>query len=119
MRSTQQDKTVQLAPIIIQILEEILRSLEGSFNWAVIAEPSATDDIDDIFGAWDEPTADEPTMAIKCARVKMDNMKGKGPAGTMPIKGSILKGPVTAVHTQASPANSALIHIQPATDARD
>ena len=86
MRSTQQDKTVQLAPVIIRILEEILRSLEGSFNWAVIAEPTATDDIDDIFGAWDEPTADEPTMAIKRARVKVDDTKGKGPAGADPTQ---------------------------------
>ena len=67
LRSTQQEKTVQLAPVIIRILQEMLRLSEGSFDWNVIAEPKVKDTFYDFLGAWDEPETEERTVIVKHA----------------------------------------------------
>ena len=59
LRSTQQETTVQLAPVIVRIPKEMLRSSEGSFNWNVIPEPKVKNTFDDFLGAWEKPETEE------------------------------------------------------------
>ena len=75
--------------MIVRILQEMLRSSEGSFDWNVIAEPKVKDTFDDFLGAWDEPETEEQTVIVKHARVKVDDAKGKGPVDADPTQNDL------------------------------
>lgn len=81
LKTTGQNTTTELTPIMVRILQEVLRSAEGSFDWTVIAEPTVKPSFQDFLDKWDE--ADKaPTVVIKCPKVK--NGKGKGREETAP-----------------------------------
>ena len=75
--------------MIVQILQEMLRLSEGSFDWNVIAEPKVKDTFDDFLGAWDKPETEERTIIVKHARVKVDDAKGKGPVDADPTQNDL------------------------------
>lgn len=75
LKTTGQDTTTELMPIMVRILQEVLRSAEGSFDWTVLSKPIVKPTFQDFLDEWDE--ADEaPTVVIKCPKV--ENGKGKG-----------------------------------------
>ncbi|EDR11407.1 uncharacterized protein LACBIDRAFT_323970 [Laccaria bicolor S238N-H82] len=84
LKTTGKDKTTDLEPLVVRILQEALRIQEGSFNWAVIAEPPAKPIYEDFLAAWDAPGDDEPEVVTKPSNPQ-ENAKGKGRETGTPV----------------------------------